>query len=375
MAANIFKGTTNSNWNTSTNWSLGAVPTNSDSNVATFDATSPNCTQNLLNAPCNGIDFTGYTATLTMTNSIIVYGNITWISTISSRISGASIMSMANTGTLTSNGGTWPNSFGMLGGATCTMADNAIIGNTIAATGNFTLNGAFTMSVSSGITVSTGVTLSGTATIIMTGTGTITITGSGVLKNNLTINSSGTVTIGSINYNTGTLTYTAGTMSISGTLTVALSTTFATSGMTWTNITISAAATLTLNSLLTVTGTLTDSQTSTFAGTAGFTCATFTSIGVGKTITLTTGNTYTITTAITVTGTAASPNIIASSSGSVQAILILNYGATQDIDYCSATRIDSSAGQPIYTFKGILTTATNWRLLTAPPTVGNTFAS
>ncbi|MEK9135042.1 MAG: hypothetical protein AAB451_01980, partial [Patescibacteria group bacterium] len=76
MAANIFDGSTDSNWGTAANWSLNAVPTATDANVATFDATSPACTVNAPNRVCNGLDFTGYTNTITMTFQITVSGSV-----------------------------------------------------------------------------------------------------------------------------------------------------------------------------------------------------------------------------------------------------------------------------------------------------------
>jgi hypothetical protein len=90
----------------------------------------------------------------------------------------------------------------------------------------------------------------------MNGTGTWS--GVGAVRNNLTINTAGTITIsGTINYNTGTLTYTAGTVTTTGsTLTIALSTTLNTSGMTWNNVT-STSITLTLSSDLNIGGILT----------------------------------------------------------------------------------------------------------------------
>ena len=61
MAANIFTGAINANTNNAGNWSLLSIPTFSDGNVATWGATSPNCTVNAT-LSCNAVDFTGYTA-------------------------------------------------------------------------------------------------------------------------------------------------------------------------------------------------------------------------------------------------------------------------------------------------------------------------
>ena len=96
------------------------------------------------------------------------------------------------------------------------------------------------------ITTNGGISLNGT-TAIVSGTANIkctggTITGASTvqLRNNLTIDTTGTITIsGNVYYNTGTLTYTSGTVIPTGsTLTIGASTTLNTSGMTWDNITI-----------------------------------------------------------------------------------------------------------------------------------------
>ena len=379
MAANIFTGTTDNNWGTSTNWSLGVVPTASDGHVATFNVTSPNCTVNTSARVCNAIDFTGYTNTITMTNGITVSGNVTLDSTMASRVSGSSGLTVNATATLTSNGGTWNNDL-RIGNGTFTLTDNWIIlgsftndfgitnvyngfsfsingsytqtsftgasttkiiltgnGNVSVTSGSqlpvdFNASGTYTMTstwylygsgvtftyisgtlncgtqtfqvynatlnnvssinfynvtfVNSGTTptlnsnmnvtntltmggsVVTGSNIytanltvtntnSGTTNIIMNGTGTWS--GIGTLKNNLTINTSGTITIsGTVNYNTGTLTYTSGTVTTTGsTLTIAASTTLNTNGISWNNITtISVTQTWTLLSDLNLSGTI-----------------------------------------------------------------------------------------------------------------------
>jgi len=107
---------------------------------------------------------------------------------------------------------------------------------------------------------------SGTTIINLIGTGTWsmpTLT-TGALKLSLVINTAGTITIsGVINYNTETLTYTAGTVITTGsTLTCSLSTTLNTNGITWNNVTLNGTATMTLNSNMLVNGILTLGSTS-----------------------------------------------------------------------------------------------------------------
>lgn len=235
---------------------------------------------------------------------------------------------------------------------TLTSNLNTSVNTAFAGTTATTVNG-FTINSSGGVN-NGSTTISGTTNILMNGTGTWN--GSGTLKNNLTINTSGTITllVGTLLYNTGTLTYTAGTVITTGnTLRVDLATTFNTNGISWNNISVQSASTQTVNSLLTVLGTLTDSVTTSWLGTAGFTCGTFTSITAGSIITFKAGNTYTITSSKITTGTAASPIILTSNTVGSVAYLTLNYGATQDNGYCNALNIDSSGGQTIWSRKGI----------------------
>jgi len=50
-------------------------------------------------------------------------------------------------------------------------------------------------------------------------------------------------------------------------------------------------------------------------------------------------------------------------------LLTLNRGATHDLSFVNATDIDSSAGTTIYTYKGTLSNATNWNVLSTNPAV------
>jgi hypothetical protein len=272
MAANNFTGTVNSNWNNTGNWSLGAVPTAGDGNVATFTGTSPACTVDGANRVCNNIDFTNYTNTITFTFSITVSGNITLGTGMA--FAGAGFLAVNAAGTLTSNGKTCGVEFRFTSNATYTLADNWQVPTlTLPANTLYTVNG-FTMSISGSITASV-TTLAGTTNLVYNGTGTWS--GATAIKNNLTINTAGTLTIsGAVNYNTGTLTYTAGTVVTAGsTLTIALSTTLNLSGMDgtttnkWVNITISGALTLTLSSNLYCSGTFSNTGNNTIY--SGFT--------------------------------------------------------------------------------------------------------
>ena len=484
MANNYWRGTTNSNWGTSTNWSLSLVPTASDGNVAVFDGSSPNCTTDASGKVCNAIDFTNYTNTITMTNSITVSGNITLGSGM--HVSGASSIVMNGAFTAQSNGFSWPNGLTLQGGSspTWTLSGTWVIGglltvtttnSTIAgviqaatcsiAAGTLTLGGNITITglttIPSAIvlngasyTLSTGglnhgSTVTGTiSSIILTG-GTWTSVASGYLgvpltfagsvtlasivafggANNPTMSlTSGSVTVGTgvihigascilnvptiswynftqdtvtgivitLNGNlviTNTLTLSnsyAITMSGTGTLILTLSPTLPNlngvsitcpiSGVNLTfpdyNITLGTSTwsgtvtitggthTITLNGTMTVNIlALPTGANVTFGGTGGFTANTISFIPAGSTYTLTlhAGSTYTVNTTLSITpANSTLAYTITSDSGSVQAIFNLGPSASHTLAFVNATRIDSSGGPAIYSYKGTLTTVKNW---------------
>lgn len=270
MADNIFDGSTDSNWGTAANWSLGTVPTASDGHVAKFDATSPNCTVNTSARVCNNLDFTGYTNTITMSQQITVSGNVTLISGL--LVSGSGALIVNATSTLTSNGFTWPNALTLNGTSTHTLADNW------AASGLITLGGsnltttinANTLTANGGVTfgVTTGI-VTGTTLLKIGGTGMITgPSGAGQCRLSMTIDAAGsTVTFANaaFNFNTGTLTYTAGTMSM-GTASLAVAVanaTLACAGINWPAASISGNITVTLSENLNISGLTTLGATTT----------------------------------------------------------------------------------------------------------------
>lgn len=105
MAINIFTGAVSSNSSIAGNWSLGVVPTLNDGHVATWNASSPNCIINLdLNV--NSFNSFAYTNTITITNTINTYGNITL--GINNIFAGSSIIAIFTSCIFTSNGKTAP---------------------------------------------------------------------------------------------------------------------------------------------------------------------------------------------------------------------------------------------------------------------------
>lgn len=207
-----------------------------------------------------------------------------------------------------------------------------------------------------------------------------TFTHNGVLNAfNITFNNGAQVyTISptaNLNRTGGTITYTSGQVVTTGT-TLALqlgngsSFIFNTAGMSWNNITTANTLTFTINSNLSISGSLTLGGTPTFAGSSGWTCNTLSCTTAGTSITLQSGSTYITTNAATLAGTAASPIVYKGSGVTTRAIWTLNQGATQDVGFVNGQYIDSSLGQTIWSYKGVLTSTLNWATGSQLPTIG-----
>ncbi len=318
----------------------------------------------------NNLEFAAGAGTITLGASILYNtGTLKYTSGTIDTTTNSTVLTCSLSTTLNTSGMTW-RAVTFSSTPTITLTSNLNVGTgTFTISGAATVNGAFNVNIAANYTATSA--SSGTATYVMTGTGNLTSTGT--TNNSFTFNTAGTITLASnFNYGGGTLTWTAGTVANGGfMLNIQSACTLATSGMTWLGCSIlTGGYTVTIKSLLNISGTLTTSQTCTFAGTSGFTCGTWTGIGIGRTFTLQSAVTYSVTGAMTFTaGTFANPTVFASSSGSVQAILTITNGATMDMSYCNATRIDSSGinAATVWTYKGVLTTATNWQLLPTQP--------
>lgn len=202
------------------------------------------------------IDASGKTVTFAAQAFTYNTGTLTYLA--GTVVTTGSTLTISSATTLVCSGITWVNIL-VSGTTTITLTENvnasgtSTWGNTSA---TVTLNGStwYTASIAQ---TSSGAICTGTTNIVMNGTGSWSVTTGAIIKNNLTFNSSGTITIsGTVGYNTGTITYTAGTMSVSGsTISSTASTTWDTSGMTWAAITLSGAgATHTLTSDLKASG-------------------------------------------------------------------------------------------------------------------------
>ena len=235
---------TGGNWNATATWVGGVVPITGD--TVDFTATSGNLTVNIAST-CAGINFTNYINTITFTAVLTIQGpiNLGTGGYTQAGASGITVNSNVGGTGFTSNGVIWSRLFTFSGGgvsATYTLNDDWNFTGTLSFTNSntCTINGFNIYTI--GLNSTSNQPTTGTTNIIFNGTGTWSHSSTGAIQNNVTINTIGTLTIGAnIYYNTGTLTYTAGTVDTTGsTLNIALATTFNTSGMTWNNITITA---------------------------------------------------------------------------------------------------------------------------------------
>lgn len=361
-------GAANSNWATIGNWSgtsggtsNGAIP--SATSDVTFDGAGTHGNDaSTINATITILSLTftsGYTNTLTISSILTIAGNFT-DNTAHSWAGGAGI-TISAASTITSGGKTFPNNINFGGSNTKTLSGDWTIGGTL------TIQSSSTTVINSNNINCNGLAIdsatSGTTTIVVTG-GTISNSGGLALQNNLTFN--GNITIGNFFYNTGTLLYQSGTVTVTPatTLTVAASTTFNTNGITWSSISFTTAAgTATINSLLSVSGTLSIASgiaTYTFAGTSGFNVNTFSLLQIAATtVTLQHGNTYTITSSFSASQSRRG-NILAftSDDGVNNAIVTLNNGASCNV-LANFSFVDASNGRAIWTFNGTVTSCIN----------------
>ena len=230
--------------------------------------------------------------------------------------------------TLNTGGMTWYNCIINTETTTITLLSDLIISNNITAgrTGwPLIINGAYNVNIGGNLTLNqiSGV-ISGTATLVMNGTGTFSMPNitTGQIRSNLKFNTAGTITVsGTINYNTGTLTKTAGTVITTGsTLNIGnANTTLDLNDLTLNNLTLS---------------------------------------GTSKVLTLTSGLKVSDVLSATSTG-----NSIVSSVGGTQRKLTMLASSTQSISSTNnidATDIDSSEGLPIVSEGGALSNTLNW---------------
>lgn len=216
-----------------------------------------------------------------------------------------------------------------------------------------------TVSIISAGTTVLSFSVTGGYTSTMTFTGSLTVAGTITLGANMTIAGAGTLTSSAA----GTLTSTGKTWPNAFTVSTAGATrTFADAWTIGGTLTFSITATITLSGLLTVNGTMSilNGVVLTFAGAFGWTIQTFLSNhSSAATLTLVNGITYIITISFNASASRiGSIFLITSDHATNKAILTLNNGASCNV-FASFTRIDASAGRPIYSFNGTITTCLN----------------
>lgn len=256
MAVYYFRNTGDVNWGTSSNWSLsdggpadGTVPTSNDD--AVFTINSGNCTINASARICLSLICTGYTGTLTMSNTLTIQGPTVTLGA-GMTVAGTANLQINNTGTtLTSNGTIWYAGITFTGsnGFTTTLADNWTVG-TVSWALNKIMNGS-RLYILDAINGTTSGTMQGTTEWEIIGNCTWTSTTGAILRNNLTFNntmSPDTITLsGTARYGGGTLTHVAGTIVSTGaTLELSVSCSLDVAAVEWDKISCVNAITLTL---------------------------------------------------------------------------------------------------------------------------------
>lgn len=344
---------TGGNWNATATWVGGVVPSTTLDTVA-FTATSGQLTVNVAST-CIGIDFTNYVNIITFTALLTINGPVN-LGAVGYTQAGASGIRVGTTATHTSGGVTWSRLWTFQGTSqTYTMSGTWTFTGTL----NFSAITAMTLTGSTintaGLTVTTTATVSGTTAIVFNSTGTWNHTAAGVVRNNVTINTAGTLTIGAnIYYNTGTLTYTAGTVNTTtnnSTLNISAATTINTGGMgtttnAWNNVTLTVASTfiIALSSNLNITGTLiitsaNTGQTLSFSGVGLF--------NPSGSITLNLNSVTSATFAITIPNTFTVTNLIFNCGTNQNGIISLNGNSiniTGNLSQTNATFVVVLAG-------------------------------
>jgi hypothetical protein len=112
-----------------------------------------------------------------------------------------------------------------------------------------------------------------------------------------------------------------------------------------------------------------------FQGTAGCNFYGFLCITPGTIISLNASRTYNVSNQFQLIGTAASPILIGSTVPVTNTILTILPTATLNVAYVNATRIDSSLGQTVWDYAGVLSNTINWNPINPqPPNLSAVFA-
>jgi hypothetical protein len=253
---------------------------------------------------------------------------------------------------------------------------------TITPSGSARVNayGNITFGATTGVAISMPLTITGSASgrtitllnFLSNNTLELKLTGGSISIASFTI--AGTQTI--VNNSTGgTIIASGSTISLAAGATPTLDT----NTILWGGLTSALSAnTVTLSSSLLLSGSLTFGALGnlTFTGSAGWTCANLLCSTANRTLTLansSSGASYRTTATASLIGAAANQIAMTSNNSTIQAIWTLDNGAQQSLVYVNGTRIDSSQGATVWSFGGILTSASNWGSGSAPATTTYTY--
>jgi hypothetical protein len=224
FAADRYIRNAGGNYNAAGTWELTpgggesvAVPTASDDVKCT--ATSGNLTITAAGAVCKTIDLSSYTDTITINSgyTLTVSGNITLPGGVNGAYAGTGTLAIAATNTLTSNGITISGNLSFTVATTTTTLVGNVVVNGLLTIVSTTINKTTTETITSaGGLMLANASGAGTAEVILTGGSVFSFNTGSHMRHNLTI--SGNVTIGTATYNqfcynTGTFTYSSGTVS------------------------------------------------------------------------------------------------------------------------------------------------------------------
>jgi hypothetical protein len=120
MALNYFTGSTTGNFGSASNWTLGTVPSNNGDTII-FTSSSPTCSVAAIGT-CSIIDFSAYNKTITFTQNINAYGNVTLGPNM--KTAGANGITINATASLTSNSYTFSQPLTLNNPVTYTLIDN-----------------------------------------------------------------------------------------------------------------------------------------------------------------------------------------------------------------------------------------------------------
>lgn len=242
------------NYNVGTTWIGGVAPSATDDIGFTNTSGDLNIT---VGSVCGGINFTNYIGLITFSSQLTVNGDIN-LGTGGYSTTGAGRIQANSSGTLTSNGVVW-NSLIAFGGTNqvYTLADDWNINSELILGGTslVTINGYNFYCTS--LTMSSNAVINGSTNIVFNGTGTWLHLVNGIIYNNITINTTGTLTIYTARFGTGALVYISGIVVNLGALVLYGSSTLDTNGIIWNQVYIVSTGIITNNSTLTIDGSFT----------------------------------------------------------------------------------------------------------------------